>query len=216
MGNSRIGLIIPAYNEEKTIKYVVGKALQYGNVIVVDDASIDNTALVASEAGAIVVKHSINLGYESAIESGFKEASKRCLEVIVTLDADGQHNPYIIKKFIESIVSGNDLALGVRDGFPRMSEYFFSLYSFNKFGIKDPLCGMKAYKIDLYDKIGYFDSCKLVGSELAFNSIINGSKFEQIPILINERKQGESKYGGVFLANIRIFRALISTFFKYK
>jgi|SaaInlV_100m_DNA_6_1039743.scaffolds.fasta_scaffold09677_2 glycosyltransferase involved in cell wall biosynthesis len=215
MGKSRVGLIIPAYNEEKTIGNVVNGVSQYGQAIVVDDASTDKTASIASTYGAIVVKHSANLGYESAIESGFRIAYEMGIKIVVTLDADGQHNPKMVKKFIASIRSGNDLALGVRDKFPRISETLFSLYSYNKFGIKDPMCGMKAYKIDLYKKVGYFDSCKLVGSELAFRLVSDGNKFEQIPFLI-ESRHGKSKYGGAFLANVRIMRALLLTFFKYK
>jgi glycosyltransferase involved in cell wall biosynthesis len=215
MGKPRVGLIIPAYNEEKTIGNVVNVVSLYGQAIVVDDASTDKTASIASSSGAIVVKHSVNLGYESSLESGFREASGMGIEIVVTLDADGQHNPKLVKKFIASIISGNDLVLGVRDSFPRISEALFALYSYHKFGIKDPMCGMKAYKIDSYKKVGYFDSCKLVGSELAFILVLDGGKFEQIPFLV-EKREGKSKYGDAFSANVRILRALILTFFKFK
>ena len=89
MGKSRVGLIIPAYNEEKTIGNVVNGVSQYGQAIVVDDASTDKTASIASTYGAIVVKHSANLGYESAIESGFRIAYEMVIKIVVPLDADG-------------------------------------------------------------------------------------------------------------------------------
>jgi glycosyltransferase involved in cell wall biosynthesis len=214
METLRVGLIIPAYNEEGSIKRVVDGVLPYGQPIVIDDASTDGTGSIALKSGAIVVRNNINLGYEGALESGFKVASDMGIDIIITLDADGQHNPKLVGRFIESIRSGNDLVVGVRDKLPRISEKIFALYSRHKFGIKDPLCGMKAYKTDLYQKIGYFDSHKLVGSELAFRSILNGCKLGQVSFIVESRK-GKSKYGGVLLANVKILKAMFITFITF-
>ena len=103
MDGYRIGLVIPALNEGMTIYDVVLKASKYGLPIVVDDGSIDSTGEKAKEAGAEVVRHKINLGYESALGSGFQRADELGCDVVITLDADGQHEPSLIRLFIEKI-----------------------------------------------------------------------------------------------------------------
>ncbi len=89
---SRIVALIPAYNEERFIGSVVLKAQKYADVvIVVDDGSLDDTANVASAAGAIVVRHEYNRGKGAALNTGFCYARSMCPRAVVTLDADGQH-----------------------------------------------------------------------------------------------------------------------------
>ena len=77
MERSKIVIIIPALNEEKTISKIVKECRKYGKVIVVNDGSKDNTAFLAREAGAFVINNSKNLGYEKSLNRGFKLASKK-------------------------------------------------------------------------------------------------------------------------------------------
>jgi glycosyltransferase involved in cell wall biosynthesis len=85
---------IPAYDEEKTIAKVVIRATKHvDKVVVVDDGSKDDTALIAESLGAVVVRHERNLGYGAAIRSCFQAARDLKTDVLVTLDADGQHDP---------------------------------------------------------------------------------------------------------------------------
>lgn len=92
----KIITIIPAYNEEATIKDVVHQAVNYSDVLVVDDGSSDHTADLAGEAGARLIKHENNQGKGAAIKTGLKKAIGDGYPVIVLMDGDGQHNPQCI------------------------------------------------------------------------------------------------------------------------
>ena len=106
--------IIPAYNEEKALADVIGKTLDYvDEVIVVDDGSSDKTSEVAVEAGARVIKHSVNLGKGEALKSGFKAIEGD--SIIITIDGDGQHNPNEIPDLVRPIIEDSaDLVNGSR------------------------------------------------------------------------------------------------------
>jgi hypothetical protein len=95
-------VVVPAYNEGASITAVVGDALSYTDVVVVvDDGSDDDTAERAEEAGALVVRHGRNRGYGAALRTGFRTAAEMDAEFVVTLDADGQHDPSDIPKLVE-------------------------------------------------------------------------------------------------------------------
>lgn len=109
----RIAAVIPAFNEEVAIGSV---ALLTGEhvdeVIVVDDGSSDRTAHVAEMAGARVIRHHKNMGKGAALKTGFEAADA---DIVVTLDADGQHNPAEIPKLVEPILRGEaDVVNGSR------------------------------------------------------------------------------------------------------
>ena len=180
MVRSRVAIVIPAFNEEKTISKIVKAANRYGQTIVVDDGSQDKTFDEAKKSGAIVKKHKANLGYDKALNTGFKSAEKINCKFIITFDADGQHEPKLLEKFIEALDSGNSIVLGVRDKKARLAEYLFGLYTRLRFGILDPLCGLKAYRIDIYRLIGTFDTYNSIGTELMLKNISINKNFKQI------------------------------------
>jgi len=115
---SRTGVVacIPALDEEKTIAKVIIRAKKHvDRVVVVDDGSTDDTALIAEELGAMVVRHRRNLGYGAAIRSCFQAGRDLGADVIVTLDADGQHDPDQIPKVTEPVKQGlADIIVGSR------------------------------------------------------------------------------------------------------
>ncbi len=213
MDRSRIALIIPAFNEAGTIFGVVSAALDYGQPIVVNDFSSDGTSDQAASAGAYVISHSRNMGYDEALNSGFKEAFRRGYDVIITLDADGQHEPKLLTKFVERIDSGADIVLGVRDKRPRFAEHIFAFYTKFRYGIHDPLCGMKAYKSSVYESLGHFDSYRSIGTELAIYGANNNFLFCQINFSVKDRI-GDSKFGKLFGANLKILRSLLIDIFR--
>lgn len=107
--------VIPAYNEERTVGGIVRRAKRYADsVVVVDDASKDKTAAAAKTAGAVVVRHKKNAGLGSAIRTGLNYALKSKADIVLTLDADGQHDPADIPKFLQKISDGYDFVLGER------------------------------------------------------------------------------------------------------
>lgn len=215
MDRSRIAIIIPALNESATITTVVAAADRYGVPIVVDDGSTDNTTKLAKQAGAVVVSHDNNQGYDAALNTGFKKASLLGSDIIITLDADGQHDPSLIQEFIDSIDDGADIVAGIRSHQQRFTEHLFAWYTNFCFGIKDPLCGMKAYRSKIYEALGHFDSYKSIGTELVIFAARNGFKISQKNIITKERKD-QSRFGRKLTANFRIIRAMILSLLRTK
>jgi glycosyltransferase involved in cell wall biosynthesis len=210
MEKCRVGIVIPALNESATITAIVKEVGKYGVPIVVDDGSTDNTARLALESRAVVIVHEKNRGYEAALNSGFEKAAEFGCEIIITLDADGQHDPLLIKKFIDAIDKGADVVAGIRSSRQRFAEHLFAFYTNIRFGIKDPLCGMKAYRTVVYKKLGHFDSRGSVGTELLIFAANQGYRLDQISFKIRERK-GHSRFGQFIKGNYKIVRAMLLT-----
>jgi len=112
----RVIACIPAYNEEKTIAKIVLLAQKFvDKVVVVDDGSEDLTSEIAKRLGAFVVRHDIRKGYGAAIQTCFKTAKELNADIMVTLDADGQHDPEEIPKLIKPILNNEaDIVIGSR------------------------------------------------------------------------------------------------------
>lgn len=113
---SAITAILPAFNEEVSIGSIVVHARQHADrVIVIDDGSTDRTAEIARLAGAEVIRHPFNKGKGAALKTGFNIAMQNGTEVIVTMDADGQHDPEEIPKLVAPILKGEaDMVNGSR------------------------------------------------------------------------------------------------------
>ena len=110
--------VIPARDAEATLGEViqgVKKALPEATVLVVDDGSTDATSKAARDAGADVIRHEVNRGKGAALQTGFDEASRRGIERVLTLDADGQHDPAYAPRLLQALDS-SDLVIGSRDG----------------------------------------------------------------------------------------------------
>lgn len=110
--------LIPCYNEENTVANLVTKTKQYvDTVLVVDDGSNDRTALIAKEAGAVVLSHPRNKGKGAAIKTGFCYALENGFEDVVTMDGDGQHDPEEIRTILSELhQNGHDIVIGTRFG----------------------------------------------------------------------------------------------------
>jgi len=108
--------VIPALNEEKSIGPVIEKArLFVDEIIVIDDGSADGTAEAAKRAGALALRHALNRGQGAALKTGTEAALLRGADIIVHLDADGQHDPSFIPSLIEPLARGEaDVVLGSR------------------------------------------------------------------------------------------------------
>lgn len=141
MGNQgrqavKILAIIPAFNESERIAAVIHDTTKHLPVLVVDDGSKDETSRVAREAGAEVIRQEPNQGKGAALLNGFKFSLKHGYDAVITLDADGQHDPAEIPLFIEDFTSkGSDLIIGKRDfkkmPFPRNITNRIGTWSFS-------------------------------------------------------------------------------------
>lgn len=115
--DSRIFIIVPAYNEEASIADVINDLKEHGyyNIIIIDDGSTDSTGKIARENNTIVLSHPINLGQGSAIQTGLEYAISLGADIIITFDSDGQHMASDIKDLIKPIIDGKaDISLGSR------------------------------------------------------------------------------------------------------
>jgi glycosyltransferase involved in cell wall biosynthesis len=113
---SDLAVIIPALNAARTVGNVVTEARKHHEpVVVIDDGSTDGTGDVARAAGAIVLRHEVNRRKGAALKTGFAWALENGCNAVITLDADGQHLPSEIPKFIEQYArGGEDLIIGGR------------------------------------------------------------------------------------------------------
>lgn len=110
----KISVVLPAKNESGAIEATISKILNLklvDEILVVNDGSTDNTAELAQNAGARVISHPYSKGNGAAIKTGARNASG---EIIVFMDADGQHDPNDIPKLLEKINAGYDLVVGAR------------------------------------------------------------------------------------------------------
>jgi glycosyltransferase involved in cell wall biosynthesis len=130
----KITVGIPAYNEEKNIAKIITQLKEITPfVIVCDDHSTDNTNKIAKSLGVEVITHSKNMGYGSAIKSIFTKAREINSDVLVTMDADGQHRIEDLKKILEPILSDSvDISIGSRF----LENTVKNIPSYRKIGIK--------------------------------------------------------------------------------
>ena len=114
--NRKIFVIIAAYNESRTIRSVTDKVLAiYSDVVVVDDGSSDDTAARLAGSGAHVLHHCINRGQGAALQTGICFALSEQADIVVTFDADGQHEPHDIEALVRPILDGEcDVTFGSR------------------------------------------------------------------------------------------------------
>jgi glycosyltransferase involved in cell wall biosynthesis len=206
----RIAIIIPAFNEAATIEAVVRGSIPHGVPVVVDDGSTDGTAALAEAAGAEIVTRdgASGRGYEPALEAGFGHAASRGAEVVATIDADGQLDPADLPRLLDPVVEGSaDLALGQRPRGARAGERLFNLYARMRFGMPDILCGLKAYRMTLYDDHGRFDTSRNIGTELALASLRAGARVAVVPVAVRARADA-ARFASGWRANARLLGAL--------
>ena len=208
MGRPRLAIVIPAHREGASISRIVEGAARHGEVIVVDDCSPDDTAAKAEAGGATVIRSSSQLGYEGALRRGFREADSRGFTHVVTMDADGEHDPECLQRFRHLLLEEQiPLVFGVRPRKQRLSETILAFYVRARFGVRDILCGMKGYDLDLYRANGDFSHSDSIGTELAINALRRGAAFREVQVA-GTRRADAPRFDRVLRANVRILNAL--------
>ena len=205
--NPKVVVVIPAYNESEAITDVVNAALAIGQVVVVDDASTDGTSDLAITAGAVVVTHTSNRGYDGALASGLRKALSLGADVAVTMDADGQHGVDSARRLLAALEDGIDLVVGTRPAKARWSEHVFAGYTQLRYGLPDPMCGLKAYRSSVIELHQSALDLETIGSGLTLAAIATGSRFRIVDIPIQPRL-GTTRFGAGYRANLRILKGL--------
>jgi glycosyltransferase involved in cell wall biosynthesis len=193
----RVVAATPAYNEEKTIAKVVVRAMKYvDKVIVVDDGSTDDTAMIAQRLGAHVVRHERNLGYGAAIQSCFNAARDLDADIMVVLDADGQHSADDIPALLASVRGGEaDIVVGSRFAAGGTSE----IPPYRRAGLRiineatnrvaevkisDTQSGFRAYSRRAIQLIRPYEQGMGVTSEISVRAGDMGLKVTEVPIRV--------------------------------
>jgi glycosyltransferase involved in cell wall biosynthesis len=185
--------IIPALNAERTISAVVRDSLTHVDVVlVIDDGSSDATGALAAETGATVLRHAVNRGKGAALKTGFQWAIGRSFDGVITLDADGQHLPAEIPKFLATRTeTGADLIIGGRSHlFPqmllrrRMANRFSALTISIAAGVRitDSQSGFRFYSSELLRKVRMRTNGFDMESEVIVRAGRAGLKVVTIPI----------------------------------
>ena len=201
----KITVGIPAYNEEKNIaKIIVKLKKMVDQILVCDDGSTDSTCAIAESLGAIVIKHPKNLGYGSAIRSIFLKARKINSEILVTIDADGQHKIEDVKKVIKPIVDGQaDISIGSRfldkhDNAPKYRKLGINIItkvtnSSLSEKITDAQSGFRAYNNKVLQALTPSDSGMGISTEILIKSSSLGLKIAEVPTEIQYEGETSSQ-----------------------
>lgn len=193
----KVAIGIPAYNEEKNIASVISKLSKFGySIIVCDDGSDDQTNQIAEKMGALVITHKKNLGYGAAICSLFFKAKDMGLDVLVTMDADGQHRPKDVKAVLDPILNEEaDIVIG-----SRFLVENKEMPSYRKAGIKmitklantaldkqitDSQSGFRGYNKRVLSAISPSESGMGVSNEILIKASKQGFKIDEAPIKVS-------------------------------
>lgn len=212
-----IGVIIPSHNEAYTVGALVSRIKQLNHeVLVIDDGSKDNTGQIASEHGAVVLRNEKNLGKGAALRKGFAALLNHPLDGLITMDADGQHDPEDIRNFLAAaehnqpcVVIGNRLA--DPKGMPvvrwltnRFMSYILSLVCQQE--IFDSQCGFRFISSSIIRKARLRTDNFEIESELLVEASRKGYRIFSVPIRTIYGK--EKSYVNPFIDTLRFLRFL--------
>jgi glycosyltransferase involved in cell wall biosynthesis len=213
MKEKKIIAVIPAHNEQKYISSVVKQTKKYvDEVIVVDDASTDKTGELAKKAGAVVLRHEINLGLGGTLKTGCDGALILEADIIITLDGDGQHDPHEIPKLVKKLEETKaDAVFGERPFSKEMpfvkkiGNKFFHVFSKSIFGIKvkDTQTGYRLFTARAYEKIRWKSADYAVASEMLINAEKHNLKYvpQEVRTIYHENQKGTTIMDGLKIAN---------------
>jgi len=217
---------IPAFNEERTIAKLVLEAQKFVDVVLVcDDGSTDCTAEIAERMGADVIRHERNMGYGAATKSLFSVARELNVDVLVTFDGDGQHDPNEIPRLIEPVLKNKaDIVLGSR--FLDYKEKENEVPSYRGWGIKliskltgaasnykfnDAQCGFRVYGRKALSGLSFVENGMGVSVEVLMKAQKNGLTVVEVPAEVKykdvERSSTQNALGhgaGVLMSILRL------------
>lgn len=236
-------IIIPAYNEEKNIPAVLDELekppiSEIADILVMNDASHDDTSWIVKARGHKVVTHVFNLGYGSAIQLGYKYAVRRGYDYVIQMDADGQHDVSNVMKIYKELITPDengkcpDIVIGSRflpDSSPYKVGIFkkFAIWLFrsmikNRCGVAvmDPTSGLQGlnFKAFLYYSMyEHFDD-KYPDANMILQMSLLGFTIREIPALMHFRTEGVSMHSGLkpVYYMLRMFFSMLAIDFRFR
>ncbi len=220
----KIWVVIPAYNEEKTIGIVLDSLKRKEiSVLVVDDGSQDSTAEVVEEKGVPLIRNEKNLGKGLALKKGFDYLFKNeDFDYVVTMDADNQHSPEDLDKFLKAAENNEDFVVGNRmqnpEGMPKIRVFTNKLMSWliskiTKQKIPDTQCGFRLIKRKVLEKLNIETNKFQIESEIIIKAARLGILIKSIPIRSIYYKKTLSKIHPL-LDTLRFIRFLFHLYKK--
>ncbi|MFO7796120.1 MAG: glycosyltransferase family 2 protein [Promethearchaeati archaeon] len=220
--NIKIALVLPAFNEEKNIGYVLSKISPFYSenmdIIVVDDGSSDKTVKVAKNYDTLILYHQENKGNGAATITGLNFCKNKGYDLAIILDADGQHDPNFIPLFINTILNDKaDFVIGNRFNYfydmnpiKKICSKLLTVFYFFLYGkkISDPSNGYRALSKKILQE-NSFQSHYSITQEMLFK-VLPKYKCKEIPIQLKSRREGKS-----FIKIKKYFGIMISSFLKF-
>ncbi len=215
-------IIIPAYNEEKNIEKLLDnlespEIMEIADVLIMNDASSDETNWIVKERGHNIVTHVFNLGYGSALQLGYKFAIRRGYRYVIQMDADGQHDVCNVTSLFKELTTKDesgeypDIVLGSRfmEGSSpykaplakKIAWGFFRtlIYWATKRKIVDPTTGLQGLSrraIIFYSKYNHFDD-QYPDANMIMQMLLLGFRIREIPAVMHARTEGVSMHSGL-------------------
>ena len=225
----RLAILIPAYNEAENVGHVLERiptevcGLETAT-LVVDDGSRDGTAEVAASHGAMVARHVTNRGGGAALRTGYRLMVESGAEIVVTLDADGQHLPSEMERLVKPVLDGEvDVAHGSRvlghadrNHFAReLGIVFFNrLVSFiTRTHVTDCSNGYRAVRTTVLPQLVLRQE-QFHTSEFMIEAIKRGIPAREVPITVEQRLHGSSKKPAVFRYGVGFANAIVRTWLR--
>lgn len=227
----KIGLLIPAYNEEENIGAVLKAIPDYvDHILVVNDGSADNTVAVAQENGARVISHKTNKGVGATFNTGVKSMLTADIDIMVNMDADGQFKAEDIEKLLQPIIEEKaDFVTASRfidkrmtPTMPRMKKWgnfrmskLISWLTGQKF--YDVSCGFRAYRREVLYRMNLFGSFTYTQEtfiDLAFKNV----DIMEVPVeVLGQREKGKSRVASnLFRYAYQTSKIILKTFRDYR
>lgn len=203
----RVLVIIPAYNEEKSIGQVVSKLQDecpQADYLIVNDCSTDQTAEICKRECFSYISLPVNLGIGGGVQSGYLYAAENGYDIAVQMDGDGQHDPRYLKNIIEPVASGEaDMVVGSRfitnEGFQTsgmrrlgITILKWTIKIFSGITATDATSGFRACSKELTRFFAENYAQDYPEPEAIVAAVLNGFTIKEIPVVMNERTQGVS------------------------
>ena len=201
----KVLVIIPAYNEEESIKNVVNEVLKQDvDVLVVNDGSRDNTYIEARKTNAIVLNLSSNLGIGGAVQTGYLYAYKNGYDIAVQIDGDGQHKPEYIQEMVK-IIQTEEYNIVIGSRFVEKTSYKQTFFRMLGINVTSGIIRLFARKKICDTTSGYRaidrSIIKLFANEYPYDYpepctnmqvVLKGKKIKEIPVEMRQRETGKS------------------------
>jgi len=203
-------VIIPAFNEEETLRGVIlgiRSFLSQADTLVVNDGSTDSTGNIARKEGVLILEHPYNMGIGATMQTGFLYALRNGYDIAIQVDGDGQHHPESLPSLIKPLIDGRaNLVIGSRylinGGFkstlPRkLGIKFFTwlVWIFTRKRVTDPTSGFRAVDRQILELFSEDYPSDYPEVEALISASKNGLQFQEIPTMMRHRQGGTSSIG---------------------